>query len=225
MFRFRRPHVVLTLVLCFVAIPMLIVSGQRRNAGFSRENGNVPATNLFNVVQSAVECQAAASPATTQYTFNNAVRGTNDAFFSHATKNNLLIAVASSSDPATITMFSTGYTQVFQQPATTGAPATGAPAIAMFYKISDGSETTATFNFSASTRPCIGLIEYSGASINAPLHGKSLGYNGSGTVVALGTGTIDIISANDLGVAFFANNTNTTTASNYTAPPGGLFVN
>ena len=215
----RRPHVVLTVGVCLVAFVALTVSAQRRNTGFSQEKAAPTVVNPFAVAQSAVECQAAAGSPTTSYTFQSAAPG-NNAFFSPATKNDLLVAVASSSNAATIGT-PAGFTQVFQEAATSGAPTTGAPQIALFYKVSAGTEQTVTFSFSSATRPCIGLIEYTGTSINAPLHGKSIGYNGSGTVVPLGTGTIDIISPTDLGVAFFANNSGSTTASNYTAPPAG----
>jgi len=129
-----------------------------------------------------------------------------------ATMNNLLVVSASVRDAATIST-PAGYSVIFNQ-----AAQNAGPSLALFYKVASGGETGAQVFFSGPTRPCVSVAEYSGTSFNSPLHGKSLGLIGNGTT--LGTGTIDIINTNDLGVAVFSNNNTNFTAS-YTNPPAG----
>ena len=204
----RSQVVILAVLVCFVTLAVGTLLSQRR---FGPQTPTAPAvvatpTPTPKLVQSAVQCQGS----TTTTTF------TPQAFFGGATKGDLLVAVASVKDAAVINT-PAGYTSVFNK-----QTATTSPSLALFYKIAVGGETSVTFSFSGATRPCGGLAEYSGTSMNAPLHGVSLGNVGTGTAPPLGTGTINVISPVDLGVAVFSDNsTNSSWSSSYTAPPAG----
>jgi hypothetical protein len=139
-------------------------------------------------------------------------------FGGSATANNLLVLIVSAQNAAAISQPAGFFTAINQVTGTT------APSQAIFYRIATGGEGFSgngglSVFFFAPTRPCMSLYEYSGTSLNSPLHGI-----GSFTALAstsLSSGTVSPSASNDLFVAGFADNLATITA-NFTATTGGF---